>query len=64
MTNVYVRLIIYILSPILTTLAGLLAGYGVTYADGVLSIHTEALAVAVVAAMPISGGIFARWGVR
>lgn len=64
MGNVYVRLIIYVLSPILTTLAALLSGYGVSYADGVLSIHVEALAVAVVAALPISGGIFARWGVR
>lgn len=64
MTNVYVRLIVYILSPVLTALAGLLAGYGVTYADGVLSIHTEALAVAVVAALPISGVIFARWGTK
>lgn len=40
---------------------GAVIEHGVSYDDVVLSIHTEALAAAVVAALPISGGIFAKW---
>lgn len=66
MNSVFVRMAIYILSPVLTMLAGLLAGWGVTYdaATHMLSINVEAVIGAAVAAAGLSGAIFARWGVR
>ena len=64
MTNVYARMILYILSPILASLVAMLPGWGVAYADGVLTIDTEALVGAVVAAMGVSGAVFARWGIK
>lgn len=64
MNAVAVRIIIYVLSPILTTAAAALPGWGVAYADGVLSVDVETLAGAVVAGLGLSGAVFARWGVR
>lgn len=66
MTNVYVRLIIYILSPIMTMLAGLLTGWGVAYdaTTHVLTLDLPAVIGAAIAATGLSGAVFARWGVR
>lgn len=64
MNAVAVRIILYVLSPILTTLVAMVPGWGVAYADGVLSVHVETLAGAVVAGLGISGAVFAKWGVR
>ncbi len=66
MNSVFVRMAIYVLSPFLTTLAGLLAGWGVTYdaATHMLSINVQVAAAAVFAAAGLSGAVFARWGVR
>ncbi len=64
LNNVYVRIALYVLSPLLTALVTLLPGWGIAYADGVLTIHIETLVGAVVAALGISGAIFAKWGVK
>ena len=66
MNSITVRMVLYILSPLLTTLAGLLGGWGVAYdaATHVLSVNTGTLSAAIVAAFGLSGAIFARWGVR
>jgi len=64
MNSVIVRVIFYVLSPILTALVTMLPGWGVAYADGVVSLHLETLIGAVVAALGVSGAVFARWGIR
>lgn len=64
MNSVVVRIILYVLSPLIPALLALLPGWGVSYAGGVISIHVETLVAAVVAALGLSGAIFARWGVR
>ncbi len=66
MHNIIVRMVIYILSPVLATAVGLISGWGVSYnaATHVLSLDLPALIGAVVAAVGLSGAIFARWGVR
>lgn len=64
MQSVAVRIAVYVLSPVFAALAALGAGWGVDYADGVLSVHVETLAGAVVAGLGLSGAVFARWGVR
>lgn len=64
MNAVYVRLILYVLSPLLTTLVALIPGWGVSYVDGVLSVDVDTAAGAAVAAIGLSGAILAKWGVR
>lgn len=64
MNHVIVRMVIYVLSPLLATGVALVPGWGVAYADGVLSVHMETLVGAVVAAAGLSGAVFARWGIR
>ena len=64
MNAVAVRIILYVLSPILTTLVAMVPGWGVAYADGVLSVHVETLAAAVAGGLGLSGAVFAKWGVR
>lgn len=66
MNSVFVRMAIYVLSPLLTMLAGLLGGWGVSYdaTSHMLTINVETVIAAAVAAAGLSGAIFARWGVR
>jgi hypothetical protein len=64
MHSVLVRMFIYVLSPLLATGVALVPGWGVAYADGVLSIHLETVIGAAVAAAGLSGAIFAKWGIR
>jgi hypothetical protein len=68
MHSVSVRLIIYILSPILGMVATILPGWGIAYADGIVSIHIETLATAavgaVVGAATITPYVFAKWGTK
>lgn len=64
MHNVFVRLIVYVLSPLIAGAVAMIPGWGVTYEDGVVSVHIETLAAAVVAAAGLSGAVFARWGTR
>ena len=66
MTNVYLRLALYILSTFLGLAAAWLAGWGVIW-DGdaqSLTIHLPTLLTAVGGAVAASWSIFARWGVR
>lgn len=64
MSSVYVRLALYVLTPLLTAFAAAIPGWGVGFSDGVVSINIEALAGAVVTAFGLSGAIFAKWGVK
>lgn len=70
MNNINVRMLIYVLSPLLTMAAPLLAGYGVTLdaEQGILSIHLETLfSVAgggLLGGFAISKGVLAKWGKR
>lgn len=64
MNSVLVRMIIYILSPLLATAVALVPGWGVAFDGSTLSINIEVLIGAVVAAFGLSGAIFARWGVK
>ncbi|SEB80329.1 hypothetical protein [Rhodobacter sp. 24-YEA-8] len=66
MHNIIVRMVIYILSPILTAAVALISGWGVSYdaTSHVLSLDLPALIGAVMAAVGLSGAVFARWGVR
>ena len=64
MTNVIVRIVFYVLSPLLTAAPAALLDWGVTYADGVVMLDLETLIGAVVTALGISGAVFARWGIR
>ncbi|MTH76299.1 hypothetical protein [Paracoccus aestuariivivens] len=66
MNNIAVRMALYVLSPVLVTLAGFLTGWGVGFnADtGILTIHLETAVTAIVSALGISGAIFAKWGVK
>ncbi|UXU73692.1 hypothetical protein [Paracoccus sp. SMMA_5] len=57
---------IYVLSPMLSMLAGMLTGWGVHYdaATHMLAIDLEAAIGAAIASVGLSGAVFARWGVR
>ncbi len=65
MHNIIVRMVIYILSPILAAAVALISGWGVSYdvTSHVLSLDLPALIGAVVAAVGLSSAIFRRWGV-
>ncbi len=65
MHNIIVRMMIYILSPILTAAVALISGWGVNYdaTSHVLSLDLPTLIGAVVPAVGLSGGIFKQWGV-
>lgn len=64
MNPVIIRIILYVISPLIPAALALLPGWGISYAGGVVSIHIETLVAAVVTALGISGAVFARWGVR
>jgi len=66
MTNVYLRLALYVLSTILGLTAAWLMNWGVIW-DGdaqSLTIHLPTLLAAMGGAVATSWGVFARWGVR
>lgn len=66
MNNVLVRMIIYILSPILATGVAMIPGWGVGYNvdTHTLTISLTSLVTAVVTAFGVSGAIFAKWGIK
>lgn len=64
MSNVLVRMVLYVLSPLLATAVALVPGWGVAFDGSTLTINIEVLIGAVVAAFGLSGAVFARWGVR
>jgi hypothetical protein len=64
MHNVYVRLLVYVMSTTLTWLAAFLAGWGVTVTEDVITIDIKTFVAGIVAAIGLSGGVFKQWGVK
>ena len=66
MQHVIVRIVLYVLSPVLAAAVALIPGWGIGYdaATGTLTVHLSSLVGAVVAALGISGAVFARWGIK
>ena len=65
MQNVYVRLILYVLSLLVGMLPAWAAGFVSYDAEAaVLTVQVEALLVAIFSGSAISAGIFRRWGVK
>ena len=64
MTNVYARIALYVLSPLLTSLVAMLPGWGIGYSDGVLTIDLSTAIGASAVALGLSGAVFAKWGVK
>lgn len=66
--NVFVRLVLYCLSPVVGTLAGWGVGWIVISFDGVdwitIKFSVQGFVGALVAALGLSGGIFAKFGTR
>lgn len=67
MTNVYVRLIVYILSTILGSIPAIALGwFSYQFQDGLIhvTISLEGAITALLAAIGISGGVFKIWGTK
>lgn len=67
LNNVYVRLASYMLSLLIGLIPAWAAGWlVVSIVDGWLQVHIqiEGAVTALVAATGLSGGIFAKWGIR
>ncbi|MBK8909142.1 MAG: hypothetical protein IPM60_15035 [Rhodospirillales bacterium] len=64
MHPVYIRILAYVFSSMLALIPAAAAGWGVAYADGILSVHIETLATALGAATIGSLGVFRLWGTR
>lgn len=62
MHPVYLRILSYVLSSLLALIPAAAAGWGVAYADGVLSVHVETLAAAIGTGLLGSLGVFSLWG--
>ena len=65
MNAVYIRLALYLASTLLGMIPASFAGW-VSYNAGthLLSVNVEGLLTAIVAAIAVSGGVFAKWGVK
>ena len=65
MNAVYLRIALYITSTLLGMIPASWAGY-VAYdvAANTLTISVEAMVIAIVSGIVMSGGIFRRWGVK
>lgn len=67
MTNVYVRLIVYILSTILGSVPAVALGwFSYQFLDGNIrvTVSLEGAATALLTAIGISGGVFKVWGTK
>lgn len=67
MTNVYVRLIVYILSTVLGSVPAVALGwFSYQFLDGMIyvTVSLEGAATALLAAIGISGGVFKIWGTK
>lgn len=67
MTNVYVRLIVYILSTILGSVPAVALGwFSYQFLDGNIhvTVSLEGAATALLTALGISGGVFKVWGTK
>lgn len=65
MENVYVRLLIYVLSIVFGMIPAAWAGW-ISYdeASQMLQISVSGLAVAIVGGLGLTGAVFARWGIK
>ena len=67
MTNVYIRLIVYILSTILGSVPAVALGwFSYQFLDGMIyvTVSLEGAVTALLAAIGISGGVFKVWGTK
>lgn len=67
MTNVYVRLIVYVLSTILGSIPAVALGwFSYQFQDDMIhvTISLEGAITALLAAIGISGGVFKIWGTK
>lgn len=65
MTNVYIRLAVYILSTILGSVPAVALGwFSYQFLDGMIhvTVSVEGAATALLSAVGISGGVFKVWG--
>ena len=67
MNNVYVRLIVYILSTVLGSVPAVALGwFSYQFLDGniLVTVSLEGAATALLSAVGISGGVFKIWGTK
>lgn len=67
MTNVYVRLLVYILSTLLGSVPAVALGwFSYQFVDGLIqiTINLEGAVTALLVAIGISGGVFKLWGTK
>ena len=67
MNNVYVRLIVYILSTVLGSVPAVALGwFSYQFLDGMIhvTVSLEGAAMALLSAVGISGGVFKVWGTK
>ncbi len=67
MNNVYVRLIVYILSTVLGSVPAVALGwFSYQFLDGniLVTVSLEGAATALLSAVGISGGVFKVWGTK
>lgn len=67
MNNVYIRLIVYILSTILGSVPAVALGwFSYQFLDGTIhvTVSLEGAATALLTAIGISGGVFKVWGTK
>lgn len=67
MSNVYVRLLVYILSTMLGSVPAVALGwFSYAFVDGLIqiTINLEGAVTALLAAVGISGGVFKIWGTK
>lgn len=67
MTNVYVRLLVYILSTLLGSVPAVALGwFSYQFVDGLIqiTINMEGAVTALLVAVGLSGGVFKLWGTK
>lgn len=67
MTNVYVRLLVYILSTLLGSIPAVALGwFSYQFVDGLIqiTINLEGAVTALLVAIGLSGGVFKLWGTK
>lgn len=67
MTNVYVRLLVYILSTLLGSVPAVALGwFSYQFVDGLIqiTINLEGAVTTLLAAVGLSGGVFKLWGTK
>jgi hypothetical protein len=62
MPNVFVRIALYNLGPLIAMVLALIPGWGISYADGAITIDLETVLTGLVGGLGLSSAIFARWG--